>query len=85
MTFATMVNKIISLSERAIEGMVSHLKGYQIFKVPGEDIEKVCRRFKFALKRLDNNVPLTKDTIASLFNIFQTTSVVELNEMFALW
>ncbi len=83
--FAIMVDKIINLSEGAIESMVSHLKGYKISTVPGEDIEKVCRRFQFALKRLENNGSLTKDVIASLFKVFQTTSVTEFNKMFALW
>ncbi len=85
LTFAIMVDKVINLSEGAIEGMTMHLKEYKIDKTPGEDIEKICRRFRFALRRLENNGSLTKDVVGSLFKVFQTTSVEEFNAMFALW
>lgn len=85
LTFAIMIDKVINLSEAAIEGMTKHLKEYKINKMPGEDIEKICRRFLFALRRLENNGSLTKDVVASLFKVFQTTSVNEFNAMFALW
>ena len=85
LTFAVMIDKVINLSEGAIEGMTVHLKEYKINKIPGEDIEKICRRLRFALRRLENNGSLTKDVVASLFKTFQTTSVDEFNAMFALW
>ena len=80
-----MIDKVINLSEGAIEGMTKHLKEYKIDKVPGEDIEKICRRLRFALKRLENNDSLTKDVVASLFKTFQSTSVDKFNALFALW
>lgn len=85
LTFAIMIDKVINLSEAAIEGMTKHLKEYNISKIPGEDIEKVCRRFLYGLRRLENNGSLTKDVVASLFKVFQTTSVDKFNAMFALW
>ena len=45
LTFAIMIDKIINLSESAIEGMISHIKQYEIRKIPGENVEKICRRF----------------------------------------
>ena len=83
LTFAIMVDKVINLSEGAIEGMTMYLKEYKINKTPREDIEKICKRFRFALRRLENNGPLTKDIVTSLFKMFQTTSVEEFNTMFA--
>ena len=85
LTFAVMIDKVINLSEGAIEAMIQHLKGYEIRKTPGEDVERVCRRFKYALKRLDNNGSLTKDIVSGLFKTFQTTSVDDFNALFGLW
>ena len=85
LTFAVMIDKVINLSEGAIEAMVKHLKEYDIKKCVGEDVEKVCRRFKYALKRLENNGSLSKDIISGLFKTFQTSSVEDFNSMFALW
>ena len=85
LTFALMIDKVINLSEGAIEAMVRHLKEYEIRKFPGEDVERVCRRLKYALKRLENNGSLTKDIISGLFRTFQTTSVDDFNSMFSLW
>jgi len=85
LTFGIMIDKIINLSESAIEGMIAHIKQYEIKAVPGENVEKVCRRFQYALKRLENNGSLSRDLISSLFKVFQTTSVTEYNELFKLW
>ena len=84
LTFAVMIDKIINLSESAIEGMIAHIKQYEINTVPGENIEKVCRRFQYALKRLENNGSLSRDLISSLFKVFQTTSITEYNGLFKL-
>ena len=85
LTFAVMIDKVINLSEGAIEAMIKHLKEYDIKKCTGEDVEKVCRRFKYALKRLENNGSLSKDIVSGLFKTFQTTSVEDFNAMFSLW
>ena len=85
LTFAIMIDKIINLSEIAIEGMISHIKQYEIKSVPGENVEKICRRFQYALKRLENNGSLSRDLITALFKVFQTTTVTEYNELFKLW
>ena len=84
LTFAIMIDKIINLSESAIEGMISHIKQYEIRKIPGENVEKVCRRFQYALKRLENNGSLSRDLITALFKVFQTSSIAEYNELFKL-
>ena len=85
LTFALMIDKVINLTEGAIEAMTRHLKGYDISKVPGEDVERVFRRFRHALKRLENNGSLSKDVVTGLFKTFQTTTVDDFNAMFALW
>ncbi len=85
LTFAIMIDKVINLSEGAIEAMIKHLKEYDIKNCSGEDVEKVCRRFKYALKRLENNGSLSKDIVSGLFKTFQTTSVEDFNAMFSLW
>jgi len=56
LTFAVTIDKIINLSETAIEGMISHIKQYEIRKVPSENVEKVCRRFQYALKIIEAKV-----------------------------
>ena len=85
LTFGIMIDKIINLSEIAIEGMISHIKQYEIKSVPDENVEKICRRFQYALKRLENNGSLSRDLITALFKVFQTSSVTEYNELFKLW
>lgn len=59
LTFALMINKAINLSKGAIDAMTRHVKGYEIRKFPGEDVERVCRRLKYALKRLEINGSLS--------------------------
>ena len=41
LTFSMMINKIINLSESAIELMIGHIKSYDIKTTPRENIEKV--------------------------------------------
>ena len=52
LTFSILIEKVINLSETAIESMTSHVKNYNLQAVPGEDIEVVCRRLQIALKDL---------------------------------
>ena len=85
LTFALMIDQIINLSENAIESMIKHSKDYDIKLIPRENIEKICRRFQYALKKLQNNESLSKDLITALFKVFQTTSISEYNEMFKYW
>lgn len=50
LTFAILIEKVINLSESAIESMTNHVNNYNLQTVPGEDVEQVCRRLRFALK-----------------------------------
>ena len=85
LTFAILIEKVINLSESAIESMTNHVNNYNLQTVPGEDVEQVCRRLRFALKRLNNAGCLTTDVVASLFTVFRTSSVDKFKELFGLW
>lgn len=85
LTFSILIEKVINLSESAIESMTNHVKNYSLQAVPGEDVELVCRRLRIALKRLENAGCLTTDVIASLFEVFRTSSVEDFRELFVLW
>ena len=77
LTFAIMIDKVINLSQSAIDTLKTNLSSYKISSVPGEDINVVVRRFLYAFKRLESNGSIDTNLIDSLYKVFQTTSVVE--------
>ena len=85
LTFAVMIDKCINLSENAIEALAKSIENFDIKTVPGENIETVVSRFKYAFKRLDNNNAVTTSLTKSLFKVFQTTSVSDFNELVNHW
>jgi hypothetical protein len=85
LTFAVMIDKCINLSEEAIESLKHSVEKYDIKNVKGEDISVVCRRFLYALKRLQSNDAVTPSLIKALFRVFQTSSVPEFNDFVAHW
>jgi hypothetical protein len=85
LTFAVMIDKCINLSENAIEALAKSIENFDIKTVPGENIETVVSRFKYAFKRLDNNNAVTSSLTKSLFKVFQTTSVAEFNDLVSHW
>ena len=85
LTFAIMIDKCINLSEGAIDCIKEMIKRFDIKKIPGENIELVVTRFKYAFKRLENNNAITPSLVTSLFDVFQTTSVDEFNNFVSHW
>eukprot|EP00957_Ditylum_brightwellii_P077706 5904942-Ditylum_brightwellii.AAC.1 len=85
LTIAIMFDKVINLSECAIESISINIKNYKISTVPGENIEVVCYSFCYALKCLKNNNLLLLELHSALFKVFQTTSIPEFNCLISQW
>ena len=85
LTFAVMIDKVINLSETAIDAMTTSIRNYSLANVDGENVEVVSRRLRYALKRLENNDSLSNDLIRSLFKVFQTSSNNHFNTLMQQW
>eukprot|EP00957_Ditylum_brightwellii_P130586 9961304-Ditylum_brightwellii.AAC.1 len=83
LTFALMVDKIINLSDTAIENLTNGIKNHDIKTVPGKNISKVCRRFRYSLFRLSRKKVISSNLITALFKVFSNMSVPEYNQTFA--
>ena len=72
-----MMRRIISLTEDAVVAMTTKIKNTKVPDFEGEDIAKVTRQLKMAIKRLEvlNKVP--EDLEKNVISILQTTSVPE--------
>eukprot|EP00957_Ditylum_brightwellii_P140528 10706572-Ditylum_brightwellii.AAC.1 len=80
-----MTDKVINLSEKAIENMICSIKEYNISTIPGENVVLIVWHFKYAYKGLEHNGALTFELKNCLFKVIQTTSVDNFNSLIFAW
>jgi len=65
LTFAIMIDRVINLSETAIDAMTTSIRNYRLTSIDGENVELVSRRLRYAFRRLHNNNSLSNDLVRS--------------------
>ena len=85
LTFSVIIDQVINLSDSAIDHMISNIRNFDIKQVDGENIDTICRRFRYAFKRLENNGSLSNDLTRSLSDVFTKTSHSAFNDLMKQW
>ena len=85
LTLAIIIDEVVNLSDSAIDHMIETIHQYDIKAVEGENIDTVCRRFRYAFKRLENNNSLSSDLTRSLHKVFTSTSHERFNMYMNQW
>lgn len=80
LTFAIMINKVINLSESAIDGLKKCLKEQNISEIPGQNVALLTRRMHYGLNRLKHNDASPRNVQTMIFDVMSSSSVPEFDE-----
>lgn len=82
--FIIMINAIMSQTEEASLSLQTRLKSLDLKDFPGENVDKVVGLLRAVLRRLKMFHRVPEDTTCTLLRIFQTSSVPQFNDVFAM-
>lgn len=82
--FIIMINAIMSQTEEASLSLQTRLKNLDLKDFPGENVDKVVGLLRAVLRRLKMFRRVPEDTTRTLLRIFQTSSVPQFNNVFAM-